>query len=227
MQAGARRPRDKAVCPGWFPPPWHCTVLPPPPPSGIHVPALPPIPLVSWDSPQGHGHSESKESAGDFYFSHKLPQRPRWRESWAISFGTGGGEDTRRKSHRNKSACPFLPPPAPTTSLIRTCCALSYTRVPDAALKPILRGVLTAMTHHCLPSPALVLTRHGGHFLCPISACWAGVGGGGGVWGPGAEEAPSPSKEATAKCSLSPGLAFPAGTRRRWSVAQKGAPVLV
>lgn len=32
----------------------------------------------------------------------------------------------------------FCPPPAPTTSLIRTCCALSYTRVPDAALKPIL-----------------------------------------------------------------------------------------
>nr|KAF6310727.1 hypothetical protein mMyoMyo1_008777 [Myotis myotis] len=120
-----------------------------------------------------------------------------------------------------------MPPPAPTTSLIRTCCALSTARVPNAALKPILRGVLTAMAHHCLPSPALVLTRHGRHLLCPISAYWAGVGGGGGVWGPRAEEAPSPSKGATAKCSLSLGLAFPAGTRRRWSVAQKGAPVLV
>ena len=35
--------------------------------------------------------SKSKEtSASNFYFSHKLPQRPGWREGWAFCFGTGG-----------------------------------------------------------------------------------------------------------------------------------------
>lgn len=106
----------------------------------------------------------AKESAGDFYFLHKLPQRPR-QSPLELGEGRVQGEKVTL-INQLVHFCP-TPSPAPTTSLIRTRCALSYTHVPNAALQPILRWVLTLMTHHCLPSPALVLTWHGRHFLCP------------------------------------------------------------
>lgn len=217
----------------------------PPPPFGIGVPALPsttypfvphkPHVLLFWSSPTDprvHDHSESKGApAGSFYFSHKLPQRPGWRERWAISFGTGGGENTGRKKI-NKSAFLSLssaPPPHDLTPLHPLCFVLH--RWPRGTGKLILRWSFSPSgpplsTQSC--SGADVALRS-------TSDCRAGAGGEGGMGGPNAEEAPSPPVEqATGACFPSLGLAFPGrnmqtdgGSGPRMSANQKGAPLPV
>ena len=121
--------------------------------------------LPSWSTtvpptvPPVHDHSESKGvSAGSFCFSHKLPQRPGWRERWAISFGTGGGENTGRKEINKSASLSLSSAPPATTSLICPRCALSYTDGPTAPISRFSGGVSAPVAHHCPPSPAVVLT---------------------------------------------------------------------